>query len=719
MGLTEERVLVVDPKARAADRLLKRLAVAVKTFGLYPARHPVAERALQDLLTVLRPYLETYGAFVTRVSRQGFVVDGVPFEGEAHAGLAFHLYTRKVALLSILPAATERELASLLAIAGMDRVSLEAAGGPEHLLWQSGVGNAQIIELTLEQEQEVEALGLNAFLALIGRSRLAPRERQAVVDILSAADQTARLLDNIYLMAPQVFEGIGEQERIEHAFQAVRSLDRIILDEPLETQSPLYAHLAEALLLVEAPLRSALPHLLLSRAADDTSAKYLLTRLSAEQVAELIVRGVRGPAAAEELLRLLTVLALPAQKAEAVVALLEARLQPAGEGPTWLRDALRSSLPPQPAERPPEVPAEFVFDDTLIFINHEELAQRLQEAKAIDEGAATREVILTLVDVLREEHNEEELTEAAAALTGYLSWMVEHREFPLLATVLRHVKRLASTAEGLRARLAADVARGMTEHPLLDHLLAALWSGRETPVEQQVRSCLEAVAEEAVTPLVRVLGGEPRAGMRAILCDLLAGIGRDHVRELAAFVDDERWYLVRNIANILGRLQTPEVVGHLGRLVDHPEYRVRREVADALARVGTEEAQRLLVRLLDDPDPRIRLRALQALNAWGTRLALPRLLDLVAAPDPLNRLFAHKAAAVEALERLGAPEALPVLRRLARLPLALGAPRRRLRDLARRAVLAIEGQRPQERQGGADNRRSEAAGGAGSLAQPS
>ncbi|MDQ7851118.1 MAG: hypothetical protein RB148_12675, partial [Armatimonadota bacterium] len=560
MGLTDERVLVVDPKARAADRLIRRLAVAVKTFGLYPARHPVAERALEDLLSALRPYLETHGAFVVRVSRHGLVVDGVTFEGEVHAGLAFHLYTRKIALLSVLPAATERELASLLAIAGMDRTSLEAAGGPEHLLWQSGVGNAQIIELALEQGQEVEALGLNAFLALIGRSRLAPRERQAIIDILSAADQTARLLDNVYLVAPRAFAGIGEQERIEHAFRAVRSLDRIILDEPLETQSPLYAHLAEALLLVEAPLRAALPRMLLSRAADDTSAKYLLSRLSPEQVAELIARGIHGPATAEDILRLLAVLALPAQKAEAVVALLEARLRPAGAGPAWLRDALRSHLPPQPAERSPGVLAEFVFDDSLIAINHEELTQRLQEAKAIDEVSAAREVILTLVDILRDELDEEELAEAAAALTGYLPWMVEHQEFPLLAAVLQRVKRLVHTGEGLRARLASDIVRRVTEHPLLDRLLAALWSGRETPLQRQVHGCLEVVAAEAVTPLVRILGGEPRAGMRALLCDLLAGIGRDHVRELAVFIDDERWYLVRNIANILGRLQAPEVV---------------------------------------------------------------------------------------------------------------------------------------------------------------
>ena len=697
MGIKEERVLVVDPKAQAVERLLKRLSVAIKTFGLYPPQHPVAERALQGLLASLRPYLEAYGSFVARISKQSFVVDAVTFDNEAYTNLALHLYTRKVAVCTVLPAVTDQELGSFLSVAGMDRVSLETAGGVEHLLWQSAVGNVQVIELTLDQEQDVEALGLNAFLALIGRGRLAPREREAVIDILYAADHTARLLQNIYLMSAEVFEGLTEEDRIEHAYQAVRTLDRIILDEPLEGQPLLYANLAEALLLVEEPLRSALPLTFVSRAGEDTSAKYLLSHISGEHLAEMIARGSAGPDVAAQVARLLATLSLPERKAQAVLFLLETRLRPPGAAPTWLSDAVRPHLPEPAADRQPEVPAEFVFDDSLIVINHDELVQRLREAKAIDEAAATREVIVTLVDVLRDETDEEELLDVADALAGHLSWMVDHQEFPLLAAVLERLKRTVATTEGTRSTLATGIVRRATEHPLLDRLLAALWAGRETPVEQEVRACLEVLAGDAVIPLVRVLGGEPRAGMRAILCDLLVSAGRDSVRELASFIADDRWYLVRNIANILGRLQSPEVAVHLERVIDHPEYRVRREVADALARLGTEEAQSLLVRLLDDNDQRIQLRALQALNAGGTRRALQKLLALVEGPDPLNRFFALKGAALEALERLGAPEALPMLKRLARSPIAIGQHRRELRDLARRAVLAIEGQAPDER----------------------
>ena len=332
MSNKEERVLVVDPKTRAAGRLLKRLSVAIKTFGLYPPQHPMAARALESFLGAVRPFMEAYGPFVARITKHSFVVDGITFEDEAHGSLALYLYTRKLSVLTILPAASDQELASFLGIAGMDRVSLEAAGGIEHLLWQSSVGNVQVVELTLDQEQDVDSLGLNAFLALIGRGRLAPPEREAIIDILHAAEHTAKLLQNVYLMSVEVFEGISQAEQIEYAYQAVKTLDRLILDEPLEGQPHLYANLTGALMLVEEPLRSALARTFISRAAEDGSAKILLHQLSTEQLAEMIARAVTSDDVTGQVATLLRVLSLPERKVEALLSLLESRLRPRGRG---------------------------------------------------------------------------------------------------------------------------------------------------------------------------------------------------------------------------------------------------------------------------------------------------------------------------------------------------------------------------------------------------
>ncbi len=682
----------MDPRSEAADHLLRRLGIAIKTFSLYPPQHPTCVRTLEALNDTVRPYLARYGAFTARISKHAFTADGVTFGDEALGHLALQLYTRKLSQLTILPAVSDEELATFLPITGMDRLSLEAAGGVEHLLWQAGVASVQVTELTLEEEQDVEALGLSAFLALIGRGRLGPREREAVLGILHQPDQTARLLQNVYLMAPEVFEGIGPEERVAHTGQAIRTLDRLILDEPLEDQGPLYASLAEAVVQIEEPLRAAVTRVIFSHAQEDATATLLLRQLSPPRLAEVLSGLLPRDDVARQLATFLRVLSPSSEQSQTVVSLLEERLRPPGAAETWLSDGVRRHLQETSAGRESEVPSEFVFDDSQIAIGHEEFDQRVREAKAIDEAETVREVIKTLVDLFRHETDEEQLADVAETLNAHIVWMLDHQEFALLARVLGGIQEIATAREGGRQSLARGLLLQITESAQLDHLLAALWGGRDTPVEREVRACLEVLADEVTIPLIRVLGLEPRAGMRALLCDLLVSIGRDKVDELGAFVADERWYLVRNIVNILGRLLIPRVTEHLGLLVTHPEYRVRREVVDALARVGTKEAQTLLLRFLDDTDTRLRLRALQALNAWGARQALPRLVGILESRDPLSRHFSLRHAALEAVERVGAREALPVLRRLARNPVALGPRRRVLRDLARRAVAAIEGQ---------------------------
>ncbi|MDR7520137.1 MAG: HEAT repeat domain-containing protein, partial [Armatimonadota bacterium] len=326
-------------------------------------------------------------------------------------------------------------------------------------------------------------------------------------------------------------------------------------------------------------------------------------------------------------------------------------------------------------------------------VGHEESEHRLREA-AIDEDDATREVAASLVDVLRYEDDEMEVKDLGTTLEGFLPWLLEHQEFALLGRIIEPMQEIARTSGGSRSRVAAGLLKRLTEPPLFDGLLAALWAGRETAAGRDVQGCLEALGGQVVRPLVRVLGEEPRAARRAMLCDLLVQVGRNHVDDLGAFITDARWYLVRNIANVLGRTRNPQAIPYLDRLAGHHEYRVRREVVDALASLGTEDAQARLVAFLDDPDERIRLRTVQSLDAAGARRAMPRLVALLAAPDLLNRRFALRQAALETVERVGAREALPVLRKLVGRRLVFGSRGVELRRLARRAVSALEGPPP-------------------------
>ncbi|MDR7523787.1 MAG: HEAT repeat domain-containing protein [Armatimonadota bacterium] len=684
-----------EPDARAAERLLRRLSVAIKTAALYGAPHPMTTQATEALDAVLRAYMDACGPFEVRVTKRGFAIGSTTFDRGADSDLAFYLYTRKLSFLKVMPDVSREELTTFLSIVSMDRVSLESAGGPEYLLWQGEVRNIQVTETALGQQELLNTLSLNVLFALLGRGRLSPQEREVVIEILRLGpDHVGMLLDNIHAAIAEVFEGIGEDEHVQHVYQALRGLDRIILDEPFEDQPVLYANLAAALLLVSESLRPLLGRMVLTTAGEHDVARVIVNHLDSERLAQMVLDAVSPGDIRAQVAGFLRVLFDDREKAKAILSILEVRLRPPGEEPAWLSAAVWPGVRSSAAHAIAAPPPPLEFDDIQIPVGHEESHHRLHEAAAIDDDDATREVAASLVDVLRYEDDEMEIKDLGTALEGYLPWMLEHQEFALLGRIIEQMQDIATTSRDSRSRVAAGFLKRLTEPPLFDGLLAALWAERETAAGRDVVGCLEALGGEVVRPLVRVLGEEPRAAMRAMLCDLLVQVGRNHVNDLGAFIADARWYLVRNIANILGRTRNPQAIPYLDRLAGHHEYRVRREVVDALTSLGTEDAQARLVAFLDDPDERIRLRTVQSLDAVGARRAMPRLVALLTAPDLLNRRFPLRQAVIETVERVGAREALPALRKLAGRRLVFGSRGVELRRLARRAVSVLEGPPP-------------------------
>ncbi len=282
-----------------------------------------------------------------------------------------------------------------------------------------------------------------------------------------------------------------------------------------------------------------------------------------------------------------------------------------------------------------------------------------------------------------------ELTDVGDTVAGYLPWLVEHGEFALLRKLLEALKMMTSTASGTHVEIITGLLESVTGGPLLDALLTAMWEGRETPAEQDIQACVGALADELIDPLVRALGTEPRSRMRGILCDLLVRMGAEYVDELGVFVSDNRWYLVRNIAYVLGRIRSPHAVPYLTHLVRHSDSRVRIETVDALASIGTDAAQAQISTFLNDSEQAVRLRALRSLDVRGMQVAMPTLLALLEMRDPFNRLFVLKQAAIEAVARVAPRNALLVLQKMATRRLILGRRGRELRRLARMAVAVI------------------------------
>ncbi|HJX60733.1 MAG TPA: HEAT repeat domain-containing protein [Thermodesulfobacteriota bacterium] len=149
-----------------------------------------------------------------------------------------------------------------------------------------------------------------------------------------------------------------------------------------------------------------------------------------------------------------------------------------------------------------------------------------------------------------------------------------------------------------------------------------------------------------------------------MLCDSLSEIGKNAIEIIAPFIDDKRWYLVRNIIYILGRIGKEQAFPYLQKSLNHNEIRVRREAIQALGLIGGPKAVGLLIRALTDIDVRIRSMAAINLGKIGKTSALASLLELVQSKDFPKKDPTEMKAFFDAIGMIGSNEATAVLQEI-------------------------------------------------------
>ena len=203
---------------------------------------------------------------------------------------------------------------------------------------------------------------------------------------------------------------------------------------------------------------------------------------------------------------------------------------------------------------------------------------------------------------------------------------------------------------------------------------------------------LQRAGEDGMEVMLDMLVAAPTVSERRMVFDALTQMTQG-TEQLVHMLDHPEWFVVRNVAELVGELGMEEAVPALSRQLGHADDRVRKAAALALAKIGTRSAAEPLRRALRDRSPEVRIQV--ALGIGGRKasaLAMPLVVALdeekdeavgrelilalgrVATPDavqalikvaqPAGRIFGRKPAAV----RVAAVEAL----RLAATPAAVG-----------------------------------------------
>ncbi len=216
--------------------------------------------------------------------------------------------------------------------------------------------------------------------------------------------------------------------------------------------------------------------------------------------------------------------------------------------------------------------------------------------------------------------------------------------------------------------------------------------GRPRDDVDMIMEIIRARGAQAIPLLLDALADEETRNVRSRLLRILTGMGNEVGQIVVERFTDDRWFVLRNLAMILGEVGDQSMVEHLSSVFEQRDARVRREAIASTIRLGGPQAAPLLVRALREKDPAAYLMAIHGLGFHGDPACLPRLRTLLRAPNSRGQSTHLIQVVAVALGRLGDEQSRPVLKRLSRQPWFFRARREPARDAATWALEALVGE---------------------------
>jgi hypothetical protein len=181
---------------------------------------------------------------------------------------------------------------------------------------------------------------------------------------------------------------------------------------------------------------------------------------------------------------------------------------------------------------------------------------------------------------------------------------------------------------------------------------------------EEFNNYLVLLQRNSIQPLIKLLGELRNSKTRRVICDALSEIGKNAIELITPFIDDKRWFLVRNIAYILGRIGKEQALPYLLKTFNHEDIRVRRESVQALGLIGGPKAVGFLIKALADGDVRIRAMAAINLGKEGKAAGLASLLEIVQSKEFPKKDPKEIKAFFDGIGMAASGDAIPVLQEI-------------------------------------------------------
>lgn len=269
-----------------------------------------------------------------------------------------------------------------------------------------------------------------------------------------------------------------------------------------------------------------------------------------------------------------------------------------------------------------------------------------------DSSDKIEKLVSILFELIYLSEKQAEVDEAFRFISDALRFAMQQGNLGLVTEIMKRAKE--TSEEPSLKESGKDYSKMLCRHLGNQEMVGYLAEFLESGVEiepQEYEAFIEYLDANAIQPLMHYLGEVKTVRARKHLIDALIALGKRDIHAVARGLDDQRWYVVRNVIYVLRKIGDRRATEYLLRTVRHADIRVRKEGIKALGELGARDVIQTLRECLDDDEAEIRITAARAFGTLGTDVARKIILDKISSKEFREREFDEKKSMFEVLSR--------------------------------------------------------------------
>src|SRR5437867_3227648 len=314
----------------------------------------------------------------------------------------------------------------------------------------------------------------------------------------------------------------------------------------------------------------------------------------------------------------------------------------------------------------PKAPITPSWDETVgvQFTLSESESQLLTDAIRVEEERPLLNEVLEIVAaILTSEEEPTSFLESASAFQKFIELALEEGDLARANHLLSRLRTIAAKKSETHSEL-----RGLAEQ-VIREIGRPSFLGQFAPILNAhpdldpglLTNFLVQIGPTSAGAVCDLLGQVNHMKHRRALCEALAISCKDDVDVLISRLGDSRWYVIRNVVYVLGRIAHQGVERALDRALHHEDVRVRKEAVRALGNLESPTSRAFLVSAFRDIDASVRVQAALTLAQRRDDRAAQSLWGAIQAPDFAKRDQNERRVFFEAVGKSGSDPFVPRL----------------------------------------------------------